>query len=737
MKKLISTISFLCALGCMASTPQTRIMHQDNFPKAHTQESPVCFKTRVKAADAPVKAESDRPTHPVKIKVIRGALERGVSISYYDETGYNILDMDEGFTEDESTGIITANLPEGTLDIVVEFSKMYINWEVGYFVNRGLSYYFIEDVEVNGNTPQLVADANECKMLPLTFVMADGNPIEFGTQRWNGTEMEPATEGNCPAGSTEHCFYNSKYGKTGSHVWSSSVPTYYTGFGLDPEDDNPMSYWIPSCNKVSDRWSFIFRVNTYTTELQGGYIAASLNTASEPVSVTLADYNKFDWNFAETGFKGIEYDFGIAFGDYDTIMEGGQWVIINKPLDMYTAVVNSAKGVDNLNLIAQTKCALEIDDSDPEWPEFLGILEPKSNIDSSGRHYQPASYLFTVKPWTDDMKYNEYLPEYTYGGAYANYTQSELAMKFGDSTPFMTTSLWRGQDYDTGAINYFSLSEQVIDLAGTYRYDAGSGATYWDNVQSEVYFNDKLVKDKDTDLEDFEHSWDVATEGLGKMKYVLTDAPDFTIDGLRPVNTTEVCYDQSLESWEPPTVTSLLFRNGDGKVTNRIESRENAAMEMYAGSTKWHQYWYFHPYAERYMLKGTMEIGYDVTAMVEYAPTGSENWQPLAMAEEVSERSPAYGNHYSANLSQISTSSDNGWYDLRITLTTPAGNSQRQTLSPAFNIADMAGVDTASLSNRDDAHVSYFDLQGRPLTRPSSGQIVIRVSESGASKIRF
>lgn len=132
-----------------------------------------------------------------------------------------------------------------------------------------------------------------------------------------------------------------------------------------------------------------------------------------------------------------------------------------------------------------------------------------------------------------------------------------------------------------------------------------------------------------------------------------------------------------------------------------------------------------------------MEIGYDVTAMVEYAPTGSENWQPLAMAEEVSERSPAYGNHYSANLSQISTSSDNGWYDLRITLTTPAGNSQRQTLSPAFNIADMAGVDTASLSNRDDAHVSYFDLQGRPLTRPSSGQIVIRVSESGASKIRF
>ena len=730
MNRFISILSLLCALGSMASTPQDRVMQPDNFPTKQKKEFPVRLKTKNRSADIPAKAEAERPTYPVNIRITLGGYARSVMIYYIDETGFNLLFPGEGFIYDETSGICTANLPEGTVDLVVEFDNMYINEEIGYFVSRGTSYYFIDDVVVSENTPELKADANECTMLPLSFVMADGQPIEFATKNWNGTEMGPETGGNCPSGSSNYTFYNSKYNIRGGNYTKSGVPTYYTNFGLDPENDNPMSYWIPSCNKVSDRWAFIFKISTFTTDMKGGYIAAAINPSSDPISVTLSDYSKLDWNFAESGFKGMEYDFGIAFNESNTILETTSQIQTDTPLEISTAVANHANGIDNLSLMEQTRCALEIDNSDPEWPWFLGISDPMSNIDHTTRYFHPATYMFTAKPWTDETKYREYLPEYTWGNEYSNYSQAALAMKFGDSTPFLATNVWRNEDHDTGATTGFSLSSYIIDLAGTFRTD-------WDKIQSEVYFKDKLVKDKDTDLDEFQNSWNPAEEGFGKMKYVLTDTPDFLIDGMQPVNITEIAYDQSLPAWEPPTLTSLLFKNSDGKITNRVETGKDAAIELYAGGTKFVQYWYFHPYAQRYFSQATQTITYDVTPAIEYAPSGSGNWRPLDVNENVAERSAAYGNHYSVDLGNVTAGSGDGWYDLRITLTTPEGNTQIQTLSPAFNIADMAGIEEISFTPDEHRQVRYFDLQGTQIANPVPGQLVIKVSNRGASKIRF
>lgn len=730
MRTFITTLSLLCALGSMASTPQIRVMQPDNFPIVQKENSPVRFKAKSSTEDVPLKIETERPIHPVNIKIIKGKLSQGIMIFYFDETGFNMLEPEEDFIYDETSGICTANLPEGMIDVVVEFNNLYINEEVGYFVNRGSSYYFIDDVIVNENTPELKADANECTMLPLSFVMANGNPIEFATKNWEGTEMGAENGGNCPSGASDYIFYNSKYKANGNQIMASGVPTYYTNFGLDPDNDNPISYWIPSCNKASGRWAFIFKINTFTTDLEGGYIAAAINPSSDPISVTLSDYSKLDWNFAETDFKGIEYDFGIAFNESSTKLETTSQIKIDTPLDMSTAVINNADGINNLSLMEQTKCALAIDNSDPDWPWFFGILDPMSNTDHTARYFHPATYMFTAKPWTDETKYREYLPEYTWGNEYSNYSQAALAMKFGDSTPFLATNVWRNEDHDTGATTGFSLSSYIIDLAGTFRTD-------WDKLQSEVYFNGRLVKDKETDLDEFQNSWNPSEEGFGKMKYVLTDTPDFRIDGMQPINITEISYDQSLSTWEPPTLTSLLFKNSDGKITNRIETGKNAVIELFAGGMKFIQYWYFHPYAQRYFSNGTVTITYDVTPSIEYAPYGSEEWRALDISQNETERSAALGNHYLVDLGNVTTGSGDGWYDLRITLTTPEGNTQIQTLSPAFNIADMAGIEEISFTPDEHRQVRYFDLQGTRIANPVPGQTVIKVSNRGASKIRF
>lgn len=125
-----------------------------------------------------------------------------------------------------------------------------------------------------------------------------------------------------------------------------------------------------------------------------------------------------------------------------------------------------------------------------------------------------------------------------------------------------------------------------------------------------------------------------------------------------------------------------------------------------------------------------------MTPCIEYAPYGSDNWQSIETSENEAERNEAYGNHYLVNLGGVTAPSGNGWYDLRITLTTPEGNSQIQTLSPAFHIADMAGVETVIFGS-DNAEIRYFDLSGRQISNPASGQIVIKVDSNGATKVRF
>ena len=127
----------------MASTPQIRVMQPDNFPIVQKENSPVRFKAKSSTEDVPLKIETERPIHPVNIKIIKGKLSQGIMIFYFDETGFNMLEPEEDFIYDETSGICTANLPEGMIDVVVEFNNLYINEEVGYFVNRGSSYYFI------------------------------------------------------------------------------------------------------------------------------------------------------------------------------------------------------------------------------------------------------------------------------------------------------------------------------------------------------------------------------------------------------------------------------------------------------------------------------------------------------------------------------------------------------------------------------------------------------------------
>ena len=60
---------------------------------------------------------------------------------------------------------------------------------------------------------------------------------------------------------------------------------------------------------------------------------------------------------------------------------------------------------------------------------------------------------------------------------------------------------------------------------------------------------------------------------------------------------------------------------------------------------------------------------------------------------------PAFGAYYHASLDKVRVKSENGWYDLRVTLTDGNGNSQIQTISPAFKIERSSSLDDISASD--------------------------------------
>lgn len=68
-----------------------------------------------------------------------------------------------------------------------------------------------------------------------------------------------------------------------------------------------------------------------------------------------------------------------------------------------------------------------------------------------------------------------------------------------------------------------------------------------------------------------------------------------------------------------------------------------------------------------------------------YAPYGSDQWTELAFNENKDRYfMPAFGHFYEADLSNVVAQDDDMWFDVRIEMTDVAGNSQQQTISPAF-----------------------------------------------------
>lgn len=209
---------------------------------------------------------------------------------------------------------------------------------------------------------------------------------------------------------------------------------------------------------------------------------------------------------------------------------------------------------------------------------------------------------------------------------------------------------------------------------------------------------------------------------------------DIDVDGA-PVDGTVLSHNNAVMQcnidkvdWVPPTAQLLWFTD-EQLMTDHFQTPENAVLHLYAADF-------------RYTLNDTfdkdMMEAYPLESIkVEYAPTGSSEFTEI----EVSENAdmffmPGYGYCYDGSLAGIDRGSDNGWMDLRITLTDDSGNIQTQTLSPAFRVDSLAGIEEVLPDSTDSiGNTELYDLQGRKVCSNPIPGIYIRRSPNRTDKV--
>lgn len=219
------------------------------------------------------------------------------------------------------------------------------------------------------------------------------------------------------------------------------------------------------------------------------------------------------------------------------------------------------------------------------------------------------------------------------------------------------------------------------------------------------------------------------------LKYIFT--MDHAIDdGIESTTTCEIYYDESLDNPTPPILQRVMLRDNNGRVTNHFNKSSDGAISLAGGGFIMREWSMTAGSATQYYR----DYEYSPAEMsVEYAPCGSEEFTPLEVQENPDKFfMPGSGAFWEGSLSGITRPSSNGWYDLRITLTDKDGNYQRQTITNALKVEELAGIEAMPVDPLGEAEVTdVYNLQGIKITNPSSGSIVIeRLSDGTTRKVR-
>lgn len=342
---------------------------------------------------------------------------------------------------------------------------------------------------------------------------------------------------------------------------------------------------------------------------------------------------------------------------------------------------------------------------DDEWI-FDGISTPFFAYTDKGFEYyamQDGNTYKSDKPQWETLPFN---PALTFSDA--------SGIRFGDNFAVCVTAV----QYDPWADVPFSYI-----APDCYYGNYGENRTVdLDVVETAVKYNGVLQEFKpEDDLYSWAEKWATNGHTPGVMTYIFTNK-NIIVDGMTGQNICEVSFTEDTDDTTPPTLQRIMMRDASGNVTNRFSTNAGASINIVGGD-------FIKKQESRntgaYPMTFTYYTFDNVECKVEYAPNGTNTFTGFDVESDPANFfMPGFGEYFSGRLDQISVKSDNGWYDLRVSLTDKAGNTQIQTISPAFKLEKLSGIneiqstdDGLSVKNgvitsADGAEVKVYNLTG-------------------------
>ncbi len=222
-------------------------------------------------------------------------------------------------------------------------------------------------------------------------------------------------------------------------------------------------------------------------------------------------------------------------------------------------------------------------------------------------------------------------------------------------------------------------------------------------LKSELKLDGKKLASTFSDVQSWFKNYDGSQNGVATIEL---QNDNFLVDGVLGGNEGTITIDLSSDDIVPPTLTMLQFRNTENEVISSFNNCEEATMWLSAADFK------VHPKSENTGDKTWYDALSPVNVTAEISLEGQNDFMPVELTEKEDMFFPVYfGNIYCAPLS---VATEKGWYDLRLTITDEAGNSQEQIVRYAFYMEQK--VSGLSAINTNEAILGeVYNLQGMPV----------------------
>lgn len=229
-----------------------------------------------------------------------------------------------------------------------------------------------------------------------------------------------------------------------------------------------------------------------------------------------------------------------------------------------------------------------------------------------------------------------------------------------------------------------------------------------------------------------------ATNASPDTTRLIFDNRYFTVDTMQGHAHAELTYFENREDICPPTPMRYQLRNGQGKITNRFNEMADATLNFIGGDYNCH-----YDAANKYLY---FDYTPATTVRFELSAMGRNRWYELKATPMPEYDAPMQlGTFYRASFAGFNHKSENGWFDLRVTMTDARGNKNVQTLSPFMFVDKSTGVsgntlDSAELVNdgnqihfADNAEATFtlFSADGRVILRQSGQALATEGISSG------